>query len=607
MLTVPFKQKLLVAAVMAAPLLLSGCGDDDDDNDNNNLNSSNSSKSLSFEPVPAPTTDAGKRLVNVSPMAKVNGEQVSLDYYPWARTAQEFETFDGGTIQFGGLIDVDGDEILNEDSSQLVSDYPDFTSLMVVNDRLFSITQMESRPGAFFLSELEQDDAGMLSVKSMEQLDQSGIRGGWNHCAGSVTPWNTHLASEEYEPDASVAGSADAMAAYFNGDASQVNPYDYGWNIEIDVDASAGKPTTTMERHYAMGRLASEMGKVMPDDKTVYISDDGTNVGFYMFVADEARDLSAGTLYALKWNQTSAENLGQADIEWINLGHASDSDIQPLLSGDDKLTFADLFDVADPAADGTCSDGFTSINANGVGEECLKLKPGMETAASRLETRRYAAYLGATMEFRKEEGVTFDPDRNKLYVAMSEIWRGMEDNKKNGSPDTQYDIGGPNDIRVEANQCGGVYQYDLGPGTGIDSDYVARSVSLLIAGSEGQSTGNEAYAADNSCDIDAIANPDNITYLPGYDTLVIGEDSGDGHQNDAVWAYNVADKSLTRIQTSPYGSENTSVDWYPNINGFGYLTGVIQHPYGESDQDKNTGNGEARAYVGYFGPFPALD
>jgi len=36
------------------------------------------------------------------------------------------------------------------------------------------------------------------------------------------------------------------------------------------------------------------------------------------------------------------------------------------------------------------------------------------TFAAFLETRRYAAMLGATTEFEKEEGITYDPDRNKV-------------------------------------------------------------------------------------------------------------------------------------------------------------------------------------------------
>ena len=33
---------------------------------------------------------------------------------------------------------------------------------------------------------------------------------------------------------------------------------------------------------------------VMPDLRTVYATDDGTNVGFYKFVADKPEDLSSG-------------------------------------------------------------------------------------------------------------------------------------------------------------------------------------------------------------------------------------------------------------------------------------------------------------------------
>jgi hypothetical protein len=89
------------------------------------------------------------------------------------------------------------------------------------------------------------------------------------------------------------------------------------------------------------------------------------------------------------------------------------------------------------------------------------------------------------------------------------------------------------------------------------------------------------------------------------DSLVIGEDAGSGHRNDLVWEYDTRRETLTRIQTTPYGSETTSVYWYPNLRGYGYLMSVIQHPYGESDQGLSTGEDDERGYVGYF-KFPAL-
>jgi secreted PhoX family phosphatase len=86
----------------------------------------------------------------------------------------------------------------------------------------------------------------------------------------------------------------------------------------------------------------------------------------------------------------------------------------------------------------------------------------------------------------------------------------------------------------------------------------------------------------------------------------VGEDSAEGHRNDAVWAYDLGTKALTRVQTTPYGAETTGVYFYPDVDGFGYLMSVVQHPYGESDQDMLVkGSGDERAYTGYIGPFPA--
>jgi len=109
----------------------------------------------------------------------------------------------------------------------------------------------------------------------------------------------------------------------------------------------------------------------------------------------------------------------------------------------------------------------------------------------------------------------------------------------------------------------------------------------------------------NSCTLDGISMPDNVTFIPNTDTLIIGEDTS-YHQNDMIWAYNLTSKKLTRIQTTPYGSETTSPYYYPNINGFGYLMSVVQHPFGESDKDKLQNPDENKAYTGYVGPFPVI-
>ena len=177
---------------------------------------------------------------------------------------------------------------------------------------------------------------------------------------------------------------------------------------------------------------------------------------------------------------------------------------------DDGVEFSDIFETADLTADGTCPTGFPSSNAEGRAE-CLKVKPGMEMLASRLETRRYASMLGATTEFRKEEGIALDPaneDPLRRHVRGQQRHGGQGQGRK-------YDKGGRNDIRVAANPCGAVYELPLGTDAAIGSDYVANSTKALVAGKPTKYAESSPYAG-NTCDVDGIANPDNITFMAGY-------------------------------------------------------------------------------------------
>jgi secreted PhoX family phosphatase len=95
-----------------------------------------------------------------------------------------------------------------------------------------------------------------------------------------------------------------------------------------------------------MGRLSIENVKVTPDNRTVYYGDDGAYTMSFMYVADKAKNLSSGTLYAAKWIQKSAENGGTADLQWIKLGQASDSEIKKLA---EKVKFSDIFETTTDA------------------------------------------------------------------------------------------------------------------------------------------------------------------------------------------------------------------------------------------------------------------
>jgi hypothetical protein len=69
----------------------------------------------------------------------------------------------------------------------------------------------------------------------------------------------------------------------------------YNWMVEIDP--REGK---AIRKQYNWGRQGFEGGCVMPDNKTVYLGEDGTPGWFSKFVADNAGDFTSGTTYVFK-------------------------------------------------------------------------------------------------------------------------------------------------------------------------------------------------------------------------------------------------------------------------------------------------------------------
>lgn len=613
-------------------------GSDGEDGSDGAPGKDGGARTLQFDDVGFPWTNAEKHTPRASSAVTIGGKKHAIGYEVILRSgkdpriatdmsaaAVECDLENAPESCFGVILDTNYRPILDGNGQPTIASSNDFTSLLQVEGNLFAVNHFESNPAGWFVTRVNQDAAtGALSAAWTKAIDLSSVDGAWTSCAGSVTPWGTHLGGEEYPPDArgieqamvdfatfsthgsrgdvtpvaKYKGFSPLTAANFDAFAAQYSAYFHGYPIEVRVDA-AGTPTVA--KHYAMGRVAIELAYVMPDRKTTYITDDGGNVGLFMFVADREGDLSSGTLYAARLYQTTAPGSDElrADVQWVSLGHATDAEVRGFIhppSGA-PLAFSDIFDYQAPAGE-TCADGFRAVRANGSSLQCLQLKPGMALAASRLETRRYAAYLGATIEFNKEEGITFDPDRGRLYLAMSDV---------TGSMGAQPVI---DHINVKANRCGVVYALDVAPLVDADgnlvSEYAAQNLYPFVSGTSMTYPEGSPYAG-NSCSVNGIANPDNVTYLPGYDTLVIGEDTG-SHQNDAMWAVNVVDRKMTRIFTTPYGSETTSPYWFPDIGGYGYLMSVIQHPYGESDQG-TVGDAEATgkgSWMGVVGPFPSL-
>ena len=284
-------------------------------------------------------------------------------------------------------------------------------------------------PSPIAVLTLDQDPTtGKLSLVKYQNVDTSGVHGLWISCGASLSPWNTHLSSEEYEPDApSIAANKrfKAFSRNLYGNETKANPYNYGHIPEVTVLPDG---TGTIKKHFNLGRISHELIQVMPDNRTVLMGDDATNSGLFLFIADRERDLSEGTLYVAKLNAPLVADPAAppAPLSWIKLGHATSAEIEQLansLTPDDIMT-VHTSDPKDPS--------FTRILANGAAN-WVKVKPGMEKAAAFLETHRYAYLMGGSMGFTKMEGTTVNRQDKVAYSALQNMveldgegWEGLE-------------------------------------------------------------------------------------------------------------------------------------------------------------------------------------
>ena len=544
-----------------------------------------------------------------------------------------------GKIIAAGYTRPDGvTPILDTDGKQMFSDCVDGQSLIklanpsvpgVDGNTLFLVTQYEYKsinvagaaiygtlPCPMTITTLEQNtQTGALSVKYQYQVPTISVHGLWITCGGSLSPWNTHLSSEEYEPDAwlvmlrKTKGSALTSSELTTWKASQVtkanaslsrffefsrntldtastpeanttaNPYHYGHLPEVTVHPDG---TGSIQKHYCLGRISRELVEVMPDNKTVLMGDDYTGGALFMFIANTAGDLSAGTLYGAKMTQTSADSGGTFTLRWVKLGSASSKEIKALA---DSLSPKDILDVrfTDPS-----DSAYTKLALDGWGYQWVKVQPAQAKAAAFLETHRYAAIAGVTMELTKLEGVAVNAKDKLAYFAMSRIETTMLAGPEQAAT-TRPDV---DDIQLAALRPGAVYAARLNGGQS-DSDGQAISSAWVPTDfyvPKGLLGENMATDADgNNANILKISQPDNVKFSETMRTLFVGED-GSGHLNNYVWAYNVDTQQLSKLLSKPAGAECTGLQAVDNINGFAYLMSGFQHA-GDLSYNATTGTG----------------
>ncbi|MEY8879332.1 MAG: PhoX family phosphatase [Leptothrix sp. (in: b-proteobacteria)] len=553
---------------------------------------------VEFIGMAAPTSDADRAGTTTRASVKVSysdgtSKTQALAYNKLYSTGDTLANGAASVIA-GGYFDAAGSPSMDSSvtpSTQFFSDCPDGQSLLklasptvsgVTGNTVFLVSQFEyltanggagsTRPtplandmygklgSQIAVTTLSQDKTtGALSVVKYSPVNTSSVHGLWITCAGSLSPWNTHLSSEEYEPDAVNIATNTMFQAFSQnvlGSPTAAKPYHYGHVPEVTVNPDG---TGSIKKHYCLGRIARELVQVMPDQKTVLMGDDGSNTGLFMFIADTAADLSAGTLYVAKWATTSTLAGGGATLTWIKLGHATSAEIEALAN---TLNAADIVTsvTVDPL-----DASYSKIAYNGK-TEWVKFNAAQTKAAAFLETHRYAAAMGASMEFTKMEGVTLNAKDKLAYIAISYLYKSMSD--------------AVGDIQLPIINAGATFQLTLSTGqkdtasAAIGSDWVPTVMAAVPA-----LVGEDLATPDtvgNTANVDKIANPDNLKFSEKLRTLFIGEDSG-MHVNNFLWAYNVDTKKLSRILSVPAGAESTGLQAVDNLNGFAYLMSNFQH------------------------------
>lgn len=261
---------------------------------------------VSFSDTPSPESEIDMLRTYTSSVARVSyadgsSREFPLSYQSLFKNTDVISEVKGRKYAAAQAFDVDMEPIMDPNGDPVIVETADGNSLHQVGDKVFLVNHWEyddvladgrearkvpswySRmPMHMSLSEIAQGRDGKLSVKNQKPVDFSSVNGGWIFCAGSLTPWNTHIGGEEDYDLSFVPGEKEYKTtqaalkslnqAYFKG-RQQANPYHYGYATEVAVKPDGGYEVS---KHYQMGRGAWELARFAKDGRTAIFGDDGT-------------------------------------------------------------------------------------------------------------------------------------------------------------------------------------------------------------------------------------------------------------------------------------------------------------------------------------------
>ncbi|MGQ3411919.1 alkaline phosphatase PhoX [Natrinema sp. LN54] len=326
------------------------------------------------------------------------------------------------------------------------------------------------------------------------------------------------------------------------GDEKFPNRYRYGKIVEV-TEPTAEVPTPV--KHHVFGRAAWECPEVLPDERTVYLASDGGAKGIYKFVAEEpipeydTRMDVRGTLYAMKATEIGEGPVAETDleIEWLELGTASNAEIESWIADYDDVTQVDYLethaetdwedDLETALAE---ADEEVAINGNRdyiTDEEIVEWAAqyeergpdGVDEELRRvpfLETRAAAKEIGASVEFNKAEGIDSHDEAEPgdfIYFGISSLGGSMADEH--------------GDIRFDEVQSGVLYRAEL------QDDYDVSRLEPVVVGPNG----SDSKSVLNQ----SLINVDNVMVMDDGRVLLCEDKSPFGrertYRNDALWVY----------------------------------------------------------------------
>ncbi|MCV2885957.1 DUF839 domain-containing protein [Aestuariibacter sp. AA17] len=502
---------------------------------------------LNFNKIPANVSSSAK------PTTQEEQETVQVAIGNYQVIGQTGDTFGGKLANgFGNIYSADGAVKLNENHN------PDFNGFVqTAPGEGYLYTNWELIPGGMSRLKIKKQE-GQWIVQEAMMVDFSSVQGTAANCFGSVSPWGTPLTSEEWVllDDRNSTSTADwnnpdletkdadsdyvvkAMGAYVNGNTGATdlpNPYRYGYIVEItDATAAAPKPV----KHFTLGRVQHENSVVMPDERTVYTTQDDTGGVLLKFVADQAQDLSSGTLYAAKLKQDDSKEPAVTgfDVTWVPLASGSNTQIEAWIAEYDTVTSDDFVEgqsnymtLADIEA---WARGDATYPTVAQGGSAVTAGKAMDDRAAFIETRQAAKAKNATAEFRKLEGININQKRAKEAVEGTDMipnevvttaymYFGNSD-----MDNTMIDDEGDIQLDGRVKDCGAVWRMPL------LANYDTNRIEPVLTGS----TYRSSLDKPNRCDVNNITQPDNVMVMDDG-RILIGEDASSQRLNDTLWMY----------------------------------------------------------------------